>query len=252
MREKLISLALDAGAMMMDNRGVSVAEKSSARDLVTTRDTEIQNMMVDACRRLALGCSFICEENHLQTGAIAKGPCFIIDPIDGTANYVHGLNHSCTSIAYLEDGQVQSGVIYDPFKNEMFSAELGKGAFLNGSPLTIADTSLADGITCFGTAPYDDSSTKETFQMANLLYDNSLDVRRSGSAALDCCYVACHRFSLYFEMQISPWDHAAGSFIVKEAGGIAVDIKGKPLQLSAPTSILCGVPTAIEDFLNLK
>lgn len=253
MLKKLEDLAEKAGIMMTDTENLGIREKTSSRDLVTTNDLAVQEMLMEECSKLAPGCSFYCEENDMQDRDILHGECFIIDPIDGTANYVYGLDHSCTSIAYLEDGIVKCGVVYDPFRREMFSASEGKGCFLNGKKAgAITDRTLGDAMTCFGTAPYDEDTNDLTFRLAQLLYENSRDVRRTGSAALDCCYAAVGRFDLYFELRISPWDHAAGSFIVREAGRHASDMKGEPLDLTKRTSILCGSNAAAERFLELS
>ncbi len=180
---------------------------------------------------------------------VNEGICFIIDPIDGTANFVHGQRHSCTSIAMTVDGQTRLGVIYDPYRQELFSACLGRGAWLNGHRLPTFDADIADAITVFGTAPYDDTTNAPTFQLAHLLYELSADVRRTGSAALDCCWTACGRFGLYAELSLSPWDFAAGKLIAEETGCLVTDIEGQPLQLEGKPSILCGRPTAVRQFL---
>jgi len=153
-------------------------------------------------------------------------------------NFVKDLQHSCISIGCLEAGQPIAAVVYDPYRQELFSAIRGKGAFLNEKPIAVTGDDLADTLVLFGTAPYDDASTAWTFQTAHALYEKSLDVRRSGSAALDLCYVACGRAGLFFEAQLSLWDYAAGALIVTEAGGRVTRLDGAPLAFARGKSSL--------------
>ena len=150
------------------------------------------------------------------------------------------------------DGKTRIGVIYDPYREELFSATKGRGAWLNGHRLPEFDAGLADVITVFGTAPYDDSTNEPTFRMAHLLYELSADVRRTGSAALDCCWTACGKFGLYAELGLSPWDYAAGKLIAEETGCSVTDINGAPLLFQGKPSILCGRKTAVKEFLAAR
>lgn len=236
---------------------LTISHKSGRRDLVTSMDLDIQKMLMQRLDIFASPCLFLCEEDLSLPGIrqvsdpeeLNEGIAFIIDPIDGTANFVHGHRHSCTSIAMTVNGKARLGVIYDPYRNELFSARLGGGAWLNGHRLPEFDAGLADSVTVFGTAPYDDSTNEPTFRLAHLLYELSADVRRTGSAALDCCWTACGRFGLYAELGLSPWDFAAGKLIAEETGCIVTDIHGAPLTFEGKPSILCGRPTAVKEFL---
>lgn len=255
--------------------GFTVARKSGRRDLVTSKDLEIQRMLMQRLSIFVDDCRFLCEEdlreedlngNDLKGAGqplrgshrpriirdpkeVSKGICFIIDPIDGTANFVHGNRHSCTSIAMTVNGETRIGVIYDPYRQELFSACKGRGAWLNGHRLPEFDAGIADVITVFGTAPYDDTTNAPTFRLAQLLYELSADVRRTGSAALDCCWTACGRFGLYAELGLSAWDYAAGKLIAEETGCVVTDINGNALTWAGKPSILCGRPTAVKEFL---
>ena len=240
-----------------DLRGeLRVRTKSGRRDLVTSMDLEIQKMLVKRLDLLAAPCSFLCEEELSLEGIhqirdpqeIRKGVCFIIDPIDGTANFVHGIRHSCTSIAMTVRGETMIGVIYDPYREELFSACKGRGAWLNGHRLPSFDSPLSEVIAVFGTAPYDDSTNEMTFRLAHCLYELSADVRRTGSAALDLCWTACGRFGLYAELGLSAWDFAAGKLIAEETGCRVTDIDGNPLSFDGKPSILCGRPAAVKEF----
>ncbi len=263
LQKQIESLALDAGSMILaadtsDLRDVTVDTKSGRRDLVTSMDLEIQKMLMTELQKLIPSCRFLCEEAvpAMQTAMITnadeinRGVCFIIDPIDGTANFVHGNHHSCTSIAMTVDGETQIGVVYDPYLDELFSARKGCGCSLNGRLLPVFDTSIKSEITVFGTAPYDDATNAPTFRLAHLLYELSADVRRTGSAALDCCWTACGRFGLYAELGLSSWDYAAGKLIAEETGCIVSKIDGTSLCFEERPSILCGRPSAVKEFLD--
>lgn len=269
LQKQIEKLALAAGRMILDAqdtalRDVSVTTKTGRRDFVTSMDLAIQQMLMTELMKIVPGCRFLVEESipslsdviitddDLTTGDAAdpglRGVCFIIDPIDGTANFVHGNRHSCTSIAMTVDGEAQIGVVYDPYRDELFSARKGSGSYLNGKLLPAFDASIENEITVFGTAPYDDSTNGPTFQLAQKLYELSADVRRTGSATLDCCWTACGRFGLYAELSLSAWDFAAGKLIAEETGCVAMNLDGSPLSYKGKPTILCGRPTAVDQF----
>ena len=264
-QQEIERLARKAGEKILHSdaaslRDVTVTTKSSRRDLVTSMDLEIQQMLITELRKLLPESRFLCEESIPELADailtdpsdLERGLCFIIDPIDGTANFVHGMRHSCTSIAMTVDGETRIGVIYDPYRDELFSARKGFGCALNGETLPVFDASMKNEITVFGTAPYDESTNAPTFRLAHRLFELSADVRRTGSAALDCCWTACGRFALYAELSLSAWDYAAGKLIAEETGCIVTDIGGNPLLLKNKPSILCGRPTAVSEYLNVE
>ena len=158
-------------------------------------------------------------------------------------NFVHGFHHSCISAAYAEEGTVRVGAIYNPYIDEMFTAIRGEGAFLNGRPIAVSRDGLSESVVCFGTSPYHPELADRTFRLVRKAFDAGLDVRREGAAALDLCTVAAGRAGLYFELQLSLWDYAAGKLIVEEAGGCCCTVEGE--------GILAGSPAAVEDFLRL-
>ena len=163
---------------------------------------------------------------------------FIVDPIDGTTNFIKDYHASAISIALLDEGQVVIGVVYNPYLDEMFWAERGMGAFCNGERIHVSDQPLENGLVLFGASPYDKQLWKRSFELAYAYFEKALDIRRSGSAALDLCSIAAGRAEVYFELQLSPWDYAAGSLIVEEAGGVVTGIDGEPIQFERPSSIL--------------
>lgn len=240
------------GAELILHAGKILAqEKTGHRDVVTEYDKKVQELIVKRLRAIVPDARFFCEENTVQDDLHAEH-VFVIDPIDGTMNFVKGCHFSCTSIGYLHNGVLTAAAIYDPYTDEMFSAVRGEGAWLNGEQLHAADTPLSENVVCFGTSPYYPEKTDETFRMARKAYDASLDLRRSGSAALDLAYVAAGRAGLFFEMNLSFWDYAAGMLITEEAGGKCSAADGSPLPLDGrKSSVLAGGKQAHEDFMKL-
>ena len=170
--------------------------------------------------------------------ASGRGKYFIVDPIDGTTNFIKDYHVSCISVGLLEDGEVKIGVIYNPYLDEMFWAVKGKGAYCNGRRIHVSEQPLGNGLILFGASPYYKELHKKSFEMAYELFSPALDIRRSGSAALDLCSIAAGRAELYFELKLSPWDYAAGSLIVEEAGGIVTTVEGEKLSFDRPCSVM--------------
>ena len=132
---------------------------------------------------------------------------------------------------------MEYGVIYDPAKDEMYAARRGGGAFCNGIPISVSGNDADHGIFLVGASPYYTELAEPTFRVARRLFDHCADFRRCGSAALDLCYVARGRGEMFFECKLSPWDYAAGSLLVEEAGGFTSDMEGKPLPITATSSV---------------
>ncbi len=240
------------GAELILHAGrILTQEKTNHRDVVTEFDKKVQELTVQRLRETVPEARFFCEENALQDDLHAEH-VFVIDPIDGTMNFVKGFQHSCTSIGYLHNGVLTAAAIYQPYTDEMFSAIRGEGAWLNGKPIHTPETPLSENVTCFGTSPYYPEKTDDTFRLARIAYDASLDLRRTGSAALDLAYVAAGRAGLFFEMKLSFWDYAAGILLVEEAGGrcTAADLSPLPLD-GRKSSVIAGGKKAYEDFVKL-
>ena len=240
-----------AAELVLHAHGILAETKTGARDVVTEFDRRVQELLIRLLGGAVPDARFFCEEMNEQDRLDSES-LFIIDPIDGTMNFVHGFHHSCISVAYAERGVILAGAVYNPYVDEMFTALKGRGAFLNGRPSRSPETGLADSVVCFGTAPYNAALSDRTFALARRVYDASLDVRREGSAALDLCTVAAGRAGLYFELQVSLWDYAAGALIAGEAGALCSRIDGTPLPADgSKTDIVAGSPAAVSDFLSL-
>jgi len=202
-------------------------------DLVTVFDRRSEEMIYDRLSRAFPGHGFLAEE-EIRRQADADY-CWLVDPLDGTTNYAHGLPVFCVSIALSFRNRVILGVVYDPNREEIFTAVRGQGAFLNGEGISVSGTDdLGRSLLATG-FPYDVRSSQ----------DNNLDhfsnfavraqaIRRLGSAALDLCYVACGRFDGYWEKKLKPWDLAAGSLLVEEAGGRVSDLEGGEFNVFSP------------------
>ena len=225
-----------------------VSLKSSFRDLVTIYDKMVQDFLYKKFSVMFPTVGFLGEEKLNKPG---KDGTLIIDPIDGTLNFVKGFSHSAISIGYIVDGQMQLGVVYDPYKKEMFSAERGKGATLNGQRIHVMDLPLDQSVALVGTAVYNQSLCKPSFDLMYRLQQEIMDIRRFGTASLDFCDVACGRANMFFEYELAPWDIAAGSLIAEEAGAIVSDMEGKPLQFESNTSIAIATPSTYDDLMRV-
>ena len=214
-----------------------IDEKSGHANFVTTYDKAVQEALREKLLTIVPDATFVGEEDDVHS-SIQKGDAFIVDPIDGTTNFIRDYHCSAISVGMTRDGESYIGVIYNPYLDEMFSAQAGCGAYLNGKPIHVSREDLSGSIILFGSSPYYPELRTRTLAMLTSLIDASLDVRRSGSAALDFCSLAAGRAELFFEMKLSPWDYAAGSLILTEAGGKCTTIEGEPITLSKPCSIL--------------
>lgn len=237
MLEKIKAIVLEAAAIVLSAEDISAktSEKNGAADLVTFYDTAVEQFLKEKLTALLPEALFLGEESE-KTGDPEKGWVFIVDPIDGTTNFVRGMSYSAISVALAKDGQVEYGVVLDPYRNELFSAQRGKGAFLNGTPIRVSDRPLSKGIFGMGTAIYNREFEDQTMSVLTQLFKRSCDFRRLGSAALDLCCVAAGRYDAFFEFSLAPWDFAAGSLIITEAGGKLCTMEGNPLPIAR-----CGI-----------
>lgn len=210
-------------------------------DIVTEVDRQSEAFLLGEIRRRFPADRILAEESGRQVG----DECCIwyVDPLDGTVNYAHDVPFFSISIAFQMDGELRLGVVYDPLRDECFSAERGKGAWLNGTPIRVSQAQdLLHSLLVTG-FPYDIRENADN-NLGNYAHLSLLTqgVRRMGSAALDLAYVACGRFEGYWELRLNPWDVAAGGLIAQEAGGTVTDMHGKPDFLSKPQSILAASP----------
>ncbi len=202
-------------------------------NIVTGEDRKSEDMIIKRIRREFPAHDILTEESlNADTGAEYK---WIIDPLDGTTNYAHGHPVFCVSVALQRKGEVLLGCVFNPMLDELFVAEKGSGAYLNGARIRVSDvTDLGRGFLATG-FPYDirtDRNNNINYFVA--MAKRSLAIRRAGSAALDLAYTAAGRFDGFWELKLSPWDTAAGAILVEEAGGLVTDISGNDFLLSSP------------------
>ena len=247
----IIAAQKEAAALILQAHGVLAETKTGHRDVVTEYDRRVQELLMDRLSAAVPGAVFFCEENE-QQGDLKAEHVFIIDPIDGTMNFVRGFHHSAISVAYMQAGVLRAASVYNPYAEECFSALAGEGAWCNGRPIHAGALPLSESVVCCGTAPYSPQLADSTFALMKKAFLASLDIRREGSAALDMCSAAAGRAGVYFEPTVSLWDIAAGLLLVQEAGGLCCRLDGSPVPLDgSKTSILAGGKQAVADFLKL-
>lgn len=230
-KSTLLEALSRAGKIVRSNFGKEQKITKKGRfSLVTEIDKAAEKAIVGLISKRFPDHSVLAEESPEVTGS---GCRWIIDPIDGTTNFAHAFPIVSISIGFERDGRLEMGGVFDPFRKELFFAERGKGATLNGKRIhvskakTLEDSLLATGF------PYDRNKNPDVYlAMLRVFLTRIQGIRRGGSAAIDLCYVACGRFDGYYEMKLSPWDKAAGMMIVEEAGGKLTDFSGLPLTLT--------------------
>ncbi len=253
MLNAVVQAAREAGSILLSTHDLrnAVSEKEGVGNFVTTYDVKVQNFLRKKLLTAVPQAHFVGEEDTVHDDAL-HGLAFIVDPIDCTANFVRGWKHSAVSIALAQDGELILGVVYNPYRDEMFTAQKGRGALLDGQPIHVSARTMDRGVFCFGTSPYDRALRARSFRIASRLMDRMQDLRRFGSAALDLTDIACGRAELGFECILQPWDYAAGALILQEAGGRISQLDGSPITLDRPCSILSGNPLVHAAFLALE
>ena len=172
-----------------------------------------------------------------------------MDPIDGTTNFIRSLHYSCVSIALAEDNTPLLGVVYNPYTGQCYSAEKGKGAWCNGTPLSVSGRTLDRSLVSVGFTAYEREQTDRMFRLFRGLFDPGEDIRSFGSAALDLCAVGAGALDVFVELQLKPWDYAAAACIITEAGGVISDLQGNPLPLHTGSGVLAAGKAAYKQAL---
>jgi len=218
--------ALAAGKILKDNvNGKRDISYKGEINMVTEMDKLSEKIVVEAVHGAFPGDGILAEEgSRIESNS---GFRWVIDPLDGTTNYAHGYPSFSVSIGLERDGQILLGVVYDPMRDELFSAVKGAGAFLNDQPIRVSRNEILIRSLLATGFPYDRTVSRENnLNFFNALIMASQEVRRSGSASLDLCSVAAGRLDGYWELKLHPWDVAAGSLVVQEAGGKVSDFSG--------------------------
>lgn len=223
-----IEVVREAGAFIkterqhFDNR---VVELKGLNDLVSYVDKNAEAILVKGLSQVLPGCGFITEEN--TAGYTNEEWRWIIDPLDGTTNFVHGIPCFCVSVALQYRNELVVGIIYELNLDELFYSWKGASLYLNGTPVKVSQTNNASASLVATGFPYTNFSRMPQYmQVFDWCMKNTRGLRRLGSAAVDLAYVACGRFDSFYEYGLNPWDVAAGVFLVKQAGGEVTDFKG--------------------------
>ena len=233
-----IQTARDAGRILAERFGrkIEISNKSEI-DLVTESDLASERLIIDRIKTYYPRHSILAEESGASNPSGSENQNdwrWIIDPLDGTTNYAHGYPCFCVSIALEHNGRMEIGVVYDPIRDEMFAAERGQGASLNGRRINVSQTrKLESALLCTG-FPYDVRQRNEFARHFASFIMHAQGVRRDGAAALDLAYVAAGRFDGFWEEGLKPWDVAAGALIIEEAGGRISNYRGEPLDIHNP------------------
>ena len=229
-------IVLRAGDIQMSRRGSGFRiDKKGAIDLVTEVDLECERMCRAVIAERFPDHEVLAEELSSGPGEVATRRFrWVYDPLDGTTNYAHGLPIFCSSLALEIDGQAEVGAVYDPTRQELFTAERGQGAFLNGAPLVVSTAAtLLDSLLVTGFSYEVHEQSGDLVDLFGAFLRRARAVRRLGSAALDLCYVAAGRFEGFWEQHLKPWDVAAGALIVAEAGGRVTGMDGTAFDPAA-------------------
>jgi myo-inositol-1(or 4)-monophosphatase len=230
--ETSIEIAREAGAMLMDYFGRVSFELKGEFDLVTEADRASERLIVQRLRSHFPDHSIVAEEG----GGTEQSSQYrwYVDPVDGTTNFAHGFPVFNVTLALEKAGELVTGVVFDPTRQELFAAEKGSGAFLNGERIAVSKVNrLEDSLVATG------FPSRKRHQNVNVYFYYELamlthGVRRAGSAAIDLAYVACGRLDAFWEFGLHPWDMAAGILLIQEAGGVCTDMRGAPVHLENP------------------
>lgn len=237
-----LEIVLAAGRELTGRRGADHIKEKGHTDYVTEVDVRVQQFIFRELSKIDPGAQFLGEEKD-NSGVDMNGRVWILDPVDGTTNFIHDFQHSVVSLACSERGRITSGIVYDPYRRECFEAQEGRGAFLNKKPVSVSKAAeLSQCLIAVGTSPGHRERAEESFRKMRAVYDQCQDIRRVGSAALELCYVACGRLDGFFEERLKLWDYGAAGLILREAGGW---IQADERQVAA------GTPGIREELLGL-
>ncbi len=220
----------------MEVASFSITQKEGYSNIVTSSDLAVQNFLCDRLSALLPNCGFICEEKDFIEDAHEY--TWIIDPIDGTANYSRGIAECAICVGLKHWKEMVLGVVFIPFADELFWAEKGKGAFLNETPIHVSDRPFQNAILCTALSVYHKEHAKKCSDIILDAFQKCNDIRRFGACAPELCYLAMGRCELYFEYQLSPWDYAAASLILTEAGGEITDLQGNNVPLTQGSGVI--------------
>ncbi len=248
---KLIEFVKEDGRLLREANMTAedVESKEGHQNFVTKYDKMSQDFLEEKLLAEWPEYTFISEEKSVQE-QLTDAPAFILDPIDGTSNFMHSVPNSAISLAVVENKETVQAVVYNFAQDELFYAEKGKGAYLNGEKLEVSNTSMANSLFGVGTAPYYAELLAGSVSLIEQLIPVTTDVRRFGAAALDLVYVAAGRLGGFCELRLQVWDYAAGYLICEEAGAIVSDLNKNAIKPLDSTHIIAANPKVYEEFFE--
>lgn len=249
--DQLVELIQSTRPIVLDARRAHEVASKGLADYVTAVDTGVQHYLEAELPKLCPEAQLLAEEEHHWTIDPQK-PYWVLDPIDGTTNLIHDYQESCVALAFVSGGQLQCSVVYNPFREETYTAVRGEGARRNGVPIHVsARPDLAHALAVVGTTPYEKGRSVQVFERIRRVFCAVEDIRRGGSAELDLCTVACGRAESFCEVNLKPWDYCAGMLIVQEAGGTVTGERGEEPGLCRNWSIAATNGLVHEELLAL-
>ncbi len=228
-------------------------EKKTPTDFVTAVDRAVEQVLVNELKQRFPDHRFICEESG-EFGNAESDVEWIIDPLDGTTNFIRGIPQFAISIGCRVKGRLEHGLVLDPIRDDEFTASRGQGAQLNGRKLRVSDRKSLEGALLSTGIPFGGATTEHTQAYLDctrdLLANHTSGIRRFGSAALDLCWLAAGRYDGFYEMGLKPWDMAAGVLLVREAGGLVCDLNGGDKYMDTG-NIMCATPKVFKEMLPI-
>ena len=238
--DKIQQFVREAADLFSNREAANQIKEKGAYDYVTTVDEAVQKFLQKKLSEAYPHIQFMGEEKD-NTSIDMNGLVWVLDPVDGTTNLIHDYKKSTISLALLAHKEPIAGIVYNPFSNEMYHAERGKGSFLNGEQIHVSNAeTLAESLISIGTSPYYKNEAEENFRMFAKVFKECQDIRRGGSASLDLAYVACGRIDGYMENHLKLWDYAAGVLLVREAGGEVFNYAGEKLPMELDGNVVAG------------
>ena len=239
---QVIDIVKAARPFFTDYEAASHIHIKGLSDYVTDVDFQVQSYFQQKLVELYPEIQFMGEEAD-NSKIDMNGPVWVLDPVDGTTNLIHDYPNSAISLAFMNRKEILAGIVYNPFSDEMFYAEKGKGSFLNGKKIHVSNArTMQESLIAVGTSSYYKEEAEENFRIFTRIFKDCQDIRRCGCASLELAYVACGRIDGFIENHLKLWDYAAGALIVREAGGKVFNYTGEELPMELDGNVAAGNP----------